>query len=109
MKAEYQQKGETLNYTNPTDDFVEAGTLIIYGDICGIAATDIAPGQLGTIATTGAWRMPKDTAEITGGAKVYYDEENNVVTATASTNTFVGIAIEDADATAATVAVRLNG
>ena len=103
MKAEYQQN------TNPTDNFVEAGTLIIYGDICGIAATDIAPGQLGTIATTGAWRMPKDTAEITGGAKVYYDEENNVVTATASTNTFVGIAIEDADATAATVAVRLNG
>ena len=109
MKAEYQQKGETLNYTNPTEDFIEAGTLVVYGDICGIAATDLAPGQLGTIATTGVWRMPKNTEAITGGAKVYYDEGENVVTATASSNTFVGIAIEDADASATTVAVRLNG
>ena len=52
--------------------------------------------------------MPKDTAEITGGAKVYYDEANDVVNTTES-DIFVGIAIEDADATASTVAVRLNG
>lgn len=108
MKAEFRQKGEMLNYINPTDDFVEAGTLVIFGDICGITATDIAPGQLGTIATTGVWQMPKDTAEITGGAKVYYDEANDVVNTTES-DIFVGIAIEDADATASTVAVRLNG
>lgn len=108
MKADYQQKGDTLNYINPTDDFVTAGTLILFGSICGIAATDMVSGQLGTIATTGVWQMPKDTAEITGGAKVYYDEENDVVTATAN-DAFVGIAVENADAAAATVAVRLNG
>lgn len=124
MKAEFRQKGDTLNYINPTDDFVEAGTLVIFGDICGITATDIAPGQLGTLATTGVWEMPKDAAKITGGAKVYYDEANDVVTATASTtqkaedeggtdttinNVFVGIAVKDADADATIVAVRLNG
>lgn len=114
MKAEYQQEGKILNYTNPTEDFIEAGTLIIYGDICGIAATDMASGQLGTIATTGVWKMPKDKAAITGGAKVYYDEENNVVTATASaaketSNVFVGICVEEADTTAAFAYVRLNG
>lgn len=124
MKAEYHQLGETLYYTNPTDDFVGAGTLVIFGSICGVAATDIAPGQLGTLATKGVWQMPKDTAAITSGAKVYYDETNDVVTATASTtqeaetegesdtttnNVFVGIATEEADAEATTVFVRLNG
>lgn len=124
MKAEYHQPGDTLNYINPTGDFVSAETLVIFGSICGITATDIAPGQLGTLATKGVYKMPKDAAAITGGAKVYYDEANDVVTATASTtqkaeaegesdttinNVFVGIAVEDADASAVTVLVRLNG
>lgn len=108
MKAEYHQPGDKINYINPTDDFITAETLVIFGDICGIAATDIAPGQLGTLATKGVYQMPKDTAAITGGAKVYYDEENDVVSTTES-DVFVGIAIEDADASAATVLVRLNG
>lgn len=109
MKAEYQQEGKILNYTNPTGDFIEAGTLIIYGSICGIAATDMASGQLGTIATTGVWRMSKDATKLTGGAKVYYDESNDVVTATEASNVFVGISIEEAETTAASVCVRLNG
>lgn len=108
MKAEYYQLGETLNYTNPTDEFVSAGTFIVFGSICGVAATDLAPEQLGTLATKGVWQMQKDAAAITGGAKVYYDEENDVITATAG-DIFVGIAIADADAAETTVYVRLNG
>ncbi len=108
MKAEYHQPGDTLNYINPTDDFITEETLVIFGSICGITATDIAPGQLGTLSTKGVYRMTKNTAAITGGAKVYYDEENDVVSATES-DVFVGIAIEDADTSAATVLVRLNG
>lgn len=122
MKAEYMQKGDTLNYTNPTEDFIAAGTLVIFGDICGIAATDMAPGQLGTIATKGVWEMTKDAVAIDGGDKVYYDKAKDVVTATASittqkeggtnettNNVFVGIATADAATSASTVFVRLNG
>lgn len=121
MKAEYSHKGENLDYINPTEETITAGTVVVLGEICGVAATMIEPGELGTLATVGVWTMEKDASEITAGAKVYYDAENDVVTATAATekevgetkeniqNTFVGYATKDASTDASTVDVRLNG
>lgn len=35
MKATYVQKGENINYKNPTEDKIALGTLIIIGcDMC---------------------------------------------------------------------------
>ena len=44
MKATYVQKGENINYKNPTEDKITLGTLIIIGAICAVAADDIEPG-----------------------------------------------------------------
>ena len=38
MKATYVQKGENINYKNPTEDKITLGTLIIIGAICAVAA-----------------------------------------------------------------------
>ena len=109
MTAEYIQEGNNLDYTNSAETAVAAGTLIVMGEICGIAACTIQPGETGVISTTGVWSMPKDDAAITAGAKVYYDDDAGEVTATAGSNTLVGIAAAAA-ATGDTVAVvRLNG
>ena len=98
MKATYVQKGENINYKNPTEDKITLGTLIIIGAICAVAADDIEPGEIGTVATTGSWNIPKDNTAIEIGEKVYYDSENDI-----------GYAIESADAESSTVKVKLNG
>ena len=46
MKATYVQKGENINYKNPTEDKITLGTLIIIGAICAVAADDIEPGEI---------------------------------------------------------------
>lgn len=43
---------------------------------------DIEPGEIGTVATTGSWNIPKDNTAIEIGEKVYYDSENDVATKT---------------------------
>lgn len=108
MKADYRQKGDNLDYINPTSETITSGTVVIYGEICGIAVTKMEPGECGTIATKGVWLMSKDSTDISAGKKVYYDAENDVATATEK-EAVIGIAIEDANADADTVCVRLNG
>ena len=108
MKATYVQKGENINYKNPTEDKITLGTLIIIAAICAVAAVDIEPGEIGTVATTGSWNIPKDNTAIEIGEKVYYDSENDVATKTAKDNV-IGYAIESADAESSTVKVKLNG
>ena len=108
MKATYVQKGENINYKNPTEDKIALGTLIIIGAICAVAADDIEPGEIGTVATTGSWNSPKHNTAIEIGEKVYYDSENDVATKTAKDNV-IGYAVESADAESSTVKVKLNG
>lgn len=129
MKAVYVQKGDTLDYINPTDTVIEAGTAIKMGMIFGVAATDIAPGERGTIATTGVWELPKDASAISAGENVIYDEEKDLISAmtvsepaavvegeqgssdpqevVAEDISFIGVAIADAAVTDSTVLVKL--
>lgn len=109
MKATYIQPGDTLDYTNPTERTIEAGTVVVFGTKAAVAAADIPAGEIGAVTLIGAWEIPKDTSAITAGAAVYYDAENDKATTTASGNTTVGTAIADAGADATTVIVRLNG
>ena len=108
MNATYVQEGKNLDYTNETEDIITAGTVIVLGTIVGVAATNIEPGEIGTIATTGVWEVAKDSNAITAGAIVYYNDESDVATATTD-EAKLGIAIAEAAAEDGTVLVRLNG
>lgn len=89
MKATYWQKGETLDYT--PEENVEAGTVLSVGGRIGVAAADIAAGQLGHVHMVGVFRMDKAKSEAIGmGAAVYYDEEAGAITAAASRETTEG-------------------
>ena len=46
MKATYIQPGDTLDYTNPTESTIEAGTVIVFGSKAAIAAADIPPMRM---------------------------------------------------------------
>lgn len=109
MKVEYIQTGHNLDYVNTGETLITAGELVIIGEICAIAACTIPPGEKGVVSTNGVWLMPKDDAEISAGAKVYYDSDADEISATEGSNTFVGIAVAAAAAGDTSAAVRLNG
>ncbi len=107
MKANYVTKGENINYTNPTDEAIEPGSVIILNGVAGIAACLIHPGELGTIATVGVWEMPKGTESINIGDKLYYNADSDIVTKT-ETAVYMGFAAEDSGESADIVRVALN-
>ena len=98
------------NITIPAPATVTSGELVIVGSLFGIASTDALTGERVTLSTTGVFEMPKVAANvITLGAVVYYDESAGLVTITATDNTKIGVAVEDAGNGTGTVRVRLNG
>jgi predicted RecA/RadA family phage recombinase len=87
---------------------VASGGGALVGAIFGVAKTNIAQGQRGPFCLTGKFEMPKDANAIAEGARVYWDNTNKVMTATANGNTLVGVATLAALAATPTVHVRLN-
>lgn len=73
-KANYWQRGETLDYLNSTNETIEAGTIITLGTRIGVAGTTIHPREMGDLHVAGVYRIPKTGAgEIAMGAAVYFD------------------------------------
>ncbi|MEG3167514.1 DUF2190 family protein [Sphingomonas sp. LB3N6] len=87
---------------------VASGGGALIGAIFGVAKVNIAQGQRGPFCLTGKFEFPKDANAIAEGARVYWDNTNKVVTATAAGNTLIGVATLAALAATTTVHVRLN-
>lgn len=51
--AAYWQKGDSLDYTNKTDQTIPAGTVLVFGKRMGVAGTEIPAGGTGSIHVTG--------------------------------------------------------
>lgn len=85
MKATYLQRGEALDFVNKTESTIPAFTILVVGDMVGIAGTDIEPGATGVIYVCGVFEMPKSTdAAISMGTKVYFDGTGVTTDATAT-------------------------
>jgi len=103
----YVQPGDTLDLTAPSGGLA-SGQPHLFGGIFGIAATDAAQGKKVAVKVEGVFNLPKAAgAGIDEGAKVYWITADKKVTATAGSNTFIGHAVESADAGATTATVRL--
>lgn len=112
MRAEYWQKGGTLDYKNNTNSSIQAGTVVKIQNRIGIAGDDIQPGQTGSLVVEGCFKMPKASGEAYEvGENLYMDEENNCVTKVSgdTTNTAVGYATVAAKTTDPYVVVKLIG
>lgn len=80
---------ETMEYT--PGSAVDAGTVVVTGDIVGITTRDIPANELGTLVIHGGnWRVTGDAA-IAVGAVVYWNDSTNKVTATAGSNKKFGV------------------
>jgi len=90
---------------------VAAGTVVVQGDLVGIATRAIEANQLGALAVVGVFDLAKVGATtFAAGAKVYWDDTNNVAVTSdgGGANKFVGKAIQAAASGAATVRVLLS-
>ena len=106
-QAQFIHDGAAVDHTPDAD--VDAGTVVVIGDLVGITKRDIKAGTLGSIAVEGVFDVIKDSAvAITAGAKVYWDAVNSVVVTTATGNKLIGKALADAGAGTTEVRVRLS-
>jgi predicted RecA/RadA family phage recombinase len=103
----YVAPGNTLTLTAPYA--VTSGQGALVGATFGVAKVALALGARGPFEVVGVYDLPKDGAAIGEGVRVYWDNTNRRCTATASTNTLIGIAAIARVAGDATVSVRLNG
>ena len=110
-KVEFWQRGEALDYTNSSNDTIEAGSVVVFGTRIGVAGCDIKPGatEPGSLHVEGVFSFAKSTsAAITAGAEVYFNATDGEITTTANGNTKAGYAVEAAAKDATTVLVKIN-
>lgn len=110
VKAEYIQRGETLDYKNTTDAVIPCDTVVAVGGRVGVTGGEIKPGELGSLHMAGVFRIPKtDTGDIGMGTAVYFDGAGITATATEGATTPAGYAAAPALAADTHVLVKLPG
>lgn len=107
-KAKYWHKGNAIDFINGTDAVIEANTIVAVGKRVGVAGTDIAPGETGSLVMEGVWKFPKGDADVTAGDAVYFNVDGGIITK-ADTDIPAGYATETAGAAATEVLVKLIG
>lgn len=86
ITAQYIGEGRSIPYT-PSGSALSAGDVVDLGDLVGIAATDIADGEQGTLLIEGEFYVPKkgSPAETwTQGEKLFWDVGTTAFTDTSS-------------------------
>ena len=108
-KASFVQKGDNIDYVAAAD--IGYMDVVVLTDRIGVALEAIANGATGTVTLTGVFDFPAATGSgkaLTVGEKVYWDATNNVITPTATDNTFAGYAVAAKAASDTTARVRIG-
>lgn len=105
--AIFRRNGDKFDYTC-TADVANGDVIALPGGIVGVAEVGGKNGEVIALTTVGVFEFKTDAAAITAGAKVYL-KSDGTVTATAGSNTYLGIAWSGATAASgATVQVKIN-
>jgi len=110
MEARFVQRGDSVDYTPPEGD-VQAGQVVIEGELLGIAKLDIPAGTRGALAVSGVFDVAKlGDGPIARGQRVYFSPATRTASATVHGQVQVlGWAVAAADQNAPTVRVRIDG
>lgn len=109
MNARFIHDGDAVDYT-PTED-TPAGTIVIQGDLVGVAKVDIPANTLGALAVTGVFAMAKESdAVLDAGTKVYGLTQDGTVTSDGGAQgvNYLGKTVEAAGDGTTSVRVRLE-
>ena len=106
-QAVFVHQGCAVEHTPVAD--VAVGDVVVLGDLVGVALRAIPANQAGSLAVDGVFDFAKNTGVTYAvGVILYWDDANNVVTATASGNKQIGKAVRAAASADASVRVRLS-
>lgn len=113
MATNYVQNGEVLAYTN-AGSAISSGDVVVIGNLVGIALTDIATDETGSVALEGVFTVPKvSAAVIAQGEKVIWDasagafDDSAAAPATGDVSNCC-VAMEAAGNGVTSIAVKLN-
>lgn len=107
MKANYVQRGGSLDYKNTTGNMIAAGDVLILGARIGVAGTDMVPGGIGTVHVDGVYEIAKkDSIAVTAGTEVYLAEDG--ITTASENNVRAGFAAMDSGQESDRVCVKIN-
>ena len=106
-QATFVQDGKYIDYT--PGGALASGDVVVQGDLVGVVLRPLAAGELGALAVDGVFDFAKNTGvAYTVGTILYWDDTNNVVTATATGNKQIGKVVRAAATTDTTVRMRLS-
>lgn len=109
MATVFIKHGDEIPYTNGTGSKIAVNTPVLVGDLVGVALTDIANGDTGTLQLSGVALLPKATGQAwTQGAKLYWDDTAKKFTTTDTSNTLAGWAYAAAASGDTTGQVKLK-
>lgn len=108
--AEYLQRGESLDYTNATDELIPDGTVIAIKDRIGVTGCPIPPGRTGSLHVVGVFEIKKTgTAAVEMGQTVYFDGTGITDASGGENSCTAGYAAAPAAASDETILVNING
>jgi predicted RecA/RadA family phage recombinase len=106
-QATFVLEGHKIDFTAAAA--VAVGDVIVQGDLVGVVTRTLAIGELGSLIVEGVLDFNKLTnVAFTVGTILYWDDTNNVVTATATGNKAIGKVVRAAATTEPTVRIRIS-
>ena len=106
--ASYYQRGESIDYTNGTDETIPANAFVVVGSLAGVTGTEIPPHGVGSLHIEGVFSLPKKKSEKIEMGSVVVFKDDAVEKAGEGTEAPIGIAIAEAAAEDETVLVKIN-
>ncbi|MCL2305690.1 MAG: DUF2190 family protein [Planctomycetaceae bacterium] len=106
MQARFIHDGDAIDFLSVSD--VPAGSVIVQGSLVGVTKLDIQAGRLGALAVVGVFDITKGNTAIPLGSRVYWDATAKQAVTTATGNSPLGIAVQEATSGDAIVRVRLS-
>ncbi len=111
MPAIFRQEGNSIPYTPVVD--TPAETVVVQGELVGIAKLDIPANEEGALHVVGVFEMSKATGGATAigvGLNVFWDDGADVITTNdaAGANKLIGKTIEASVDTDETQLVRMS-
>lgn len=108
--AVYMQRGEALDYTNPSaSDAIPAGAVVNLTTRIGVAGTNIPAKGVGSVHVMGVYSIAKTESEdIKMGEAVYFDADTGKITKTGEGKVPAGYAAADSATEDTVVAVNIG-
>ena len=109
MPFSYISSGDRLDHIPAAD--LPLGSVVVQGELVGIADHDIPAGAFGSLALSGVFDLPRASgAAVATGTAHFWDADNQRATTDAGggANARLGVNVQPATATAPTIRIRLD-